>query len=134
MVEEIRCSEGCLALIIPRNYGGYGNAFATKEDNALQVGAIVRNAGDVIPAHSHKRFEHSYSGPRQEFLHVIEGRMRATFLDSVGNAIAERVLESGDSMLQLGGGHRFEFETATRLIEVKQGPYGGKEKDKDIHE
>ena len=134
MVEEIRGSEGCLALIIPKSFGSYGSAFATPEDNALQVGAIVREAGDSIPAHNHKAFEHTYTGPRQEFLHVVEGRMRVTILDHQGQAVAERVLVAGDSMLQLSGGHRFEFEADTRLIEVKQGPYGGKEKDKQIHE
>ncbi|MGA7800314.1 MAG: hypothetical protein WCC36_05845 [Gammaproteobacteria bacterium] len=134
MVEEICGREGCLALIIPKSFGSYGSAFATREDNALQVGAIVRKAGDSIPAHTHRSFEHTYTGPRQEFLHVVEGRMRVTILDGQGEAVAERVLETGDSMLQLTGGHRFDFEANTRLIEVKQGPYGGKDKDKQIHE
>ena len=123
----------CLALVISRNFGGYGTNFVTSPENALQVGVIQRNAGDVIGGHNHKPCSLSYDGQRQEFLHIVEGRVLITILDDEGKEVDKRVLESGDSLLQLKGGHRFDFELPTKMVEIKQGPYFGKEKDKEIH-
>ena len=123
-----------LALIVSRKFGDYGTNFVTSSDNPLQMGVILRNAGDVIGSHHHKPCNLMFQGQRQEFIHVVEGRVLITFFDNDGNEIAKRILESGDSLLQLGGGHRFEFELPTKMVEIKQGPYGGKAKDKVVHE
>jgi len=134
MKEEILDRSGiCLAIVISRSFGGYGTNFVTSPENALQVGVIQRHAGDVIAGHNHKLCSLSYEGQRQEFLHIIEGRVLITILDDEGKEVDRRILESGDSLLQLNGGHRFDFELPTKMVEVKQGPYFGKEKDKEIH-
>lgn len=134
MKKEILDQAGnCLALVITRSFGGYGTNFVTSPENALQVGVIQRNAGDVIGGHNHKPCSLSYDGQRQEFLHIVEGRVLITIFDDEGKEVDRRVLESGDSLLQLKGGHRFDFELPTKMVEIKQGPYFGKEKDKEIH-
>ena len=135
MKESILDHHGtCLALIVSRNFGDYGTNFVTSSNNPLQMGVILRNAGDVIGSHHHKPCNLMFQGQRQEFIHVVEGRVSITFFDNDGNEIAKRILESGDSLLQLGGGHRFEFELPTKMVEIKQGPYGGKANDKVVHE
>jgi mannose-6-phosphate isomerase-like protein (cupin superfamily) len=133
--EEILDHTGsCLAFIIPKSFGEYGTSFLTSPENPLQVGVIQRHAGDVIPGHNHKPCSLSYEGQRQEFIHILEGRVRISILDDDGKEVDRRILEPGDSLLQLRGGHRFDFELPTKMIEVKQGPYFGKEKDKVLHE
>lgn len=124
----------CLALVVSRDFGDYGTNFVTSSENPLQMGVILRNAGDTIGTHHHKTCSLSFQGQRQEFLHVVEGRVLVTILDDEGNEVDKPILESGDSLLQLRGGHRFEFEKPTRMVEIKQGPYGGKERDKVIRE
>lgn len=135
MLEKVLDHFGvCLAIIISRDYGVYGTNFATSSENALQVGVIKRNAGDVIKGHNHNPCNLNHEGPRQEFLHIVEGQVLISILDDEGKEIQKRTFVAGDSLLQMRGGHRFEFELPTKMIEVKQGPYLGKEKDKSFHE
>jgi hypothetical protein len=45
--------------------------------------------------------------------------------DSDKAYIESRVLEAGDVILLVSGGHGFEMLEDTEMIEVKQGPYTG---------
>jgi hypothetical protein len=120
-------------MIIRKNFGSYGSHFATSLENPLQIGVIERGAGDVISSHKHLPVQVDYCGVRQEFLHVMMGKVRVKFFDTEGRQVAERVLDQGDSLLQMSGGHGFNFEEPTRLIEVKLGPYSTKDNDKQSY-
>ena len=133
MIEEINNGQECLAMIIRKNFGSYGSHFATSLENPLQIGVIERGAGDVISSHKHLPVQVDYYGVRQEFLHVMMGKVRVKFFDTEGRQVAERVLDQGDSLLQMSGGHGFNFEEPTRLIEVKLGPYSTKDNDKQSY-
>ena len=134
MIEKINSGQECLAMIISKDFGEYGSHFATSSENPLQIGVIEREAGDVISAHRHLPVKMDYSGIRQEFLHVMTGKVRVTFFDAEGQRVTEKTLSQGDSLLQLSGGHGFYFEEPTRLIEVKLGPYTTLENDKQMYE
>ena len=133
MIEEINNGQECLAMIIRKNFGSYGSHFATSLENPLQIGVIERGAGDVISSHKHLPVQVDYCGVRQEFLHVMMGKVRVKVFDTEGRQVAERVLDQGDSLLQMSGGHGFNFEEPTRLIEVKLGPYSTKDNDKQSY-
>tara|TARA_B100001123_G_scaffold133229_1_gene154408 strand:- start:5536 stop:5937 length:402 start_codon:yes stop_codon:yes gene_type:complete len=130
MIEEIKNGKECLAMIIRKNFGSYGSHFATSLENPLQIGVIERGVGDVISSHKHLPVQVDYCGVRQEFLHVMMGKVRVKFFDTEGRQMAERVLDQGDSLLQMSGGHGFHFEEPTRLIEVKLGSYSTQDNDK----
>lgn len=134
MIENINSDKECLALVISKDFGSYGSHFATSLENPLQVGVIERGAGDVIASHKHMPIQMNHSGIRQEFLHVMTGKVRVTFFDAEGQQVTERTLGQGDSLLQMSGGHGFHFEEPTRLIEVKLGPYSTTENDKQKYE
>ncbi|MBT5028706.1 MAG: hypothetical protein HOH38_11690 [Nitrospinaceae bacterium] len=134
MIENINGVQGCLAMIIQKDFGSYGSHFATSLENPLQVGVIEREAGDVISSHKHLPVQMDHCGTRQEFLHVMTGKVRVTFFDIDGQRVIDKVLVQGDSLLQISGGHGFEFEEPTRLIEVKLGPYTTLENDKQMYE
>ena len=133
MIEEINNGQECLAMIIRKNFGSYGSHFATSLENPLQIGVIERGAGDVISSHKHLPVQVDYCGVRQEFIHVMMGKVRVKFFDTEGRQVAERILDQGDSLLQISGGHGFHFEEPTRLIEVKSGPYSTKDYDKQSY-
>ena len=57
--------------------------------------------------------------------------MEAEFYESGGKKIGRTVLESGDTILLLSGGHGFNILEDSKMIEVKQGSYYGVEKDKE---
>ena len=65
----------------------------------------------------------------QEVLIILSGMLEVAFYDEK-TKIDSRILEGGDIIVFLDGGHGFDIITETKLIEVKQGPYQGQEKDK----
>ena len=65
----------------------------------------------------------------QEVLFIKKGRVRVDFYDTEEVYLESRVLEKGDVILLIQGGHGFEVLEDLEMIEVKQGPYVG-EQDK----
>ena len=130
MIEKINSGQECLAIIIRKDFGSYGSHFATSLENPLQIGVIERGAGDIISSHKHLPVKVEHYGIRQEFLHVMMGKVRVNFFDTEDRQVAQRILDQGDSLLQMSGGHGFHFEEPTRLMEVKLGPYSTQDNDK----
>ena len=65
----------------------------------------------------------------QEVLFIRKGRLRVDFYDHQQYYLRSRILEAGDVILLIEGGHGFEVLEDVEMIEVKQGPYAG-EQDK----
>lgn len=89
-------------------------------------------AGKIIQPHVHlpvKR-EVSYT---QETLVIKKGVLRVDFYGSDKRYLESRILQSGDVILLVTGGHGFEVLEEIEMFEVKQGPYAG-EKDKERFE
>lgn len=127
-IEEIKSGEKRLALVIRHDFGGEGVNFVTAPEDPFQIGVLNHAAGHEIKAHSHNQISKKNSDNR-EFLVVLEGKIAVTFYN--GDQIAgETVLSRGDALLQIAGGHGFRIIEPTRMIEVKQGPYYGTEKEK----
>lgn len=134
-IEEIHSAEmdggdGLIGIVIRRHFtGDPGVRFFTGPGEAQQVGYVRYPGGHVIPAHVHRdrtRTVHK----TQEVLLVRKGTLLVTFYTSAGEVVTRRGLSDGDVCVLLGGGHAVQFVTDTDLIEVKQGPYAGKELDK----
>ena len=56
---------------------------------------------------------------------IKRGRLRVDFFDDGQTYLCSRVLEAGDVILLVRGGHGFEVLDELEMIEVKQGPYAG---------
>jgi mannose-6-phosphate isomerase-like protein (cupin superfamily) len=65
----------------------------------------------------------------QEVLFIKRGRLRVDFYSEQQAYLESRVLEAGDVILLITGGHGFEVLEEVEMFEVKQGPYVG-EQDK----
>lgn len=61
----------------------------------------------------------------QETLVLKRGKMRVDFFDDEQKYLSSRILEGGDVVLLICGGHGFEVLEEIEMIEVKQGPYAG---------
>lgn len=130
MLEQITQHNQRIAVIIYADQNLSGTHFVTEETDGLQVGMIQRNAREIIPAHKHQAVDLQYHGIKQEFIYIVEGVVKVTFYADDDTVISEKLLKAGDAMLQISGGHRFEFIENGRLIEVKQGPYINQQLDK----
>jgi len=124
MIETITCRDQVLAILVRANYRGRGIQFFTPDNFSQQLAYMNRASGYVIPPHVHnpqRREVHLTN----EVLFIKSGRVRVDLYDSDRVYIESRVLEMGDVILLVSGGHGFEMLEDAEMIEVKQGPYTG---------
>lgn len=107
-----------------------GANFISEPDWPLQVGLMKHPSGHSIAPHSHLVQNSPRVQPTQEFLLVICGKLEVDFFDESGRHIQTETLTQGDALFHIRGGHGFRFHESTQLIEVKSGPYLGRDKDK----
>ncbi len=121
--EQIMHEGKLWAVIIRAGQVPTGVHFFTPDDNSLQVGRQMRPKGTVIAPHAHCEVKTSRTGFLQEVLHIQQGRLKTIFYTNEGQRLTERVLEAGDTILLIQGGHGFEILEDTQMLEVKMGPY-----------
>lgn len=122
------------ALILSADDFRPGARFVSEPEWGLQVGLLSFYVGHAIAAHAHLLRDSPKIQPTQEFLYVVSGKMEVDFFDEAGQRFHTETLQQGEILFHIRGGHAFRFIEATRLIEVKSGPYLGREKDKVLLE
>jgi hypothetical protein len=103
--------------------------FLTDSEAPFQLGMNFYRAGDTIPAHFHLTRDIQLN-QIQEVIVIGHGKTRLALYGRSKQKLAETVLAQGDIVLLASGGHGFEILEDTKIVEVKQGPYDGKVKDK----
>ena len=107
-----------------------GLNFFTKDESFLQVAAWKYDTGKQLGPHTHNEFERK-SFITQEFLYIKKGSFEATIYDNKDTVISKHVLKAGDFAILFYGGHGYKIlEDGTEVMEVKNGPYAGPEKDR----
>lgn len=125
-LEFIKKGGELLAVIIRKDYIKNGTEFFTPEHFPQQVGFIFKKKGEIIEAHTHRQIKREIS-LTQEVLLIRKGSVKVNFYDSEKNYFNSRILEKGDVVLLAGGGQSYEALDDTEMIEIKQGPYLGKD-------
>ena len=122
MIEYIKNNENLLAIIVRNNYKQEGLKFFTSETNTQQIGCVGHPKGTVCQAHIHNKVKREvyYTS---ETLIIKEGKVRADIYDNEKNYLESKILEKGDVILFVDGGHGFNFLEDTQMVEIKQGPY-----------
>lgn len=123
-VEVIQKGDCLYALIVSHRYDKPGISFFTSGDLSQQLAYMKHPAGKKIDAHIHKPVprEVHYT---QETLLIKRGKLRVDFYDEQQDYFESRILEAGDVILLVQGGHGFEVLEELEMFEVKQGPYAG---------
>ena len=127
-IECIEKRDKLLAMIIRNNYTCAGVDFITPDEYSQQVAYMHHQTGKVINAHVHNPVHRSIV-MTQEVLFIKKGKLRVDFYNDNEQYIESRMLEAGDVILLISGGHGFTVIEEVEMIEVKQGPYSG-DKDK----
>jgi hypothetical protein len=108
-----------------------GLNFATSDDDFLQVGTWGYDSGKSLLPHIHNKGVERKIDRTQEVIHVIQGRLRARLFSEDELEIESLELNTGDTLILLGGGHGYEIlEDGTKVLEVKNGPYVGPQLDR----
>jgi len=128
MIEKIIHRHQLLALIVSHQFNKPGIHFFSPDDLSQQLAYMRHPTGKIIQPHVHNPVprEVEYT---QEVLFIKKGRLRVDFYNDHQYYLEIRLLEAGDVILLVTGGHGFEVVEEIEMIEVKQGPYVG-EKDK----
>ena len=128
MIENITYHNQLLALIVSHRFNEPGIHFFTPNELSQQLAYMSHPVGKVIPPHVHNPVirEVQYT---QEVLFIKKGKLRVDFYNNQREYLESRLLEAGDVILLVTGGHGFEVLEEIEMIEVKQGPYVG-EQDK----
>lgn len=125
MIENV--TDGCnqlLAVIVSKDFNKPGIHFFTPNDLSQQLAYMRHPEGKVIQPHIHNPVvrEVVYT---QEVLLIKRGKLRVDFYNDQQSYLESRILEAGDIILLVCGGHGFEVIEEVEMIEVKQGPYIG---------
>ncbi len=133
--EEIADEKGDLLAIVLRA-GDYlpGTNFYNKDGDFIQAGTWNHPKGHKIAPHLHREFERQ-SMRTQEMVYLKSGQMKSNIYGEDEKLLKEVILNPGDIIVYLKGGHDFEMlGDNNQVFEVKNGPYPGKEKDKKMIE
>lgn len=125
-VETIMASDITLAMIVRRSINEPGISFFTPNDFSQQLAYMQHPAGKMILPHVHKSVERAVT-KTLEVLFIRKGRLRVDLYTEERIYVESRVLNAGDVILLVAGGHGFETLEPVEMFEVKQGPFVGSE-------
>ncbi len=104
--------------------------FFSPDEDYLQVGTWHYPEGKELLAHAHNKVQREVAWT-QEVLYVRRGRLRAKIYNSKRELVATWEASDGDILVLLRGGHGYEIlESGTQVLEIKNGPYVGAERDR----
>lgn len=122
-IRHVLDSEGnLLAMVFNIRGFGRGVHFVTPNELQQQVAVMKRPPNEKILAHAHLPVPRSVKGT-QEVLIIFEGSIRAEIYDDHREFVRSEVLNGGDVIVLVSGGHGFTILEDSEFIEVKQGPY-----------
>lgn len=128
MIENITNQEQLLAIVVSDKFDRQGIHFFTPNELSQQLAYMHHPTGKIIEPHVHNPV-HRDVFFTQEVLFIKKGKLRVDFYNDDQQYLESRILQAGDVILLVTGGHGFEVLEEIEMIEVKQGPYVG-EQDK----
>jgi hypothetical protein len=127
-LEEITSACGqIIAIVIKKDFKKSGVNFISKNDFPLQLGINSYAKGSKIKPHVHLDRE-------VRIVFIKNGAVLVNLYDSNRLLFKSFKLATGDLIFFVSGGHGFEILKDSTIIEVKQGPYFGKDQDKTMIE
>ena len=127
--EEIRHEGKTIAMILRSDFHAPASRFFSPADYSQQFGFLVHPGGHTIPAHFHKKI-HREITLTQEVLLIKKGEIQVNLYNNQQEFLTSRLLRAGDIIFLCSGGHGFTILQDSEIVEVKQGPYSGRESDK----
>lgn len=127
MSEHVEHNGVRLATVIRASENLAGTRFVTPDNSTMQIGLLMRDAGEVIEAHAHKKNVRSVNDV-QEAVIVQSGRVEVDFVDLQGNIVKTLSLDPGDAALLADVPLAVRIIEDARCILVKQGPFLGPDK------
>jgi hypothetical protein len=123
-IDWIQHAGQTLAVIIRASVMPEKTTFITPDEFLQQAGFVVYPASGQIAAHTHNPVDRHLTGTAETLI-VRKGRLLMRLYTQEHDLVTERVLEQGDIILLVAGGHGFQVLEDAVLFDLKQGPYTG---------
>lgn len=129
-IKEIKKEGIVLARYIPDSDWKEGLNFYSQDEEFIQVGTWGYDRGKELLSHIHNKTERKVYWT-QEVLYIKKGSIKAKVYDLDANLVDEIIAKEGDTLILLRGGHGYTIlENGTQVLEIKNGPYVGADKDR----
>jgi mannose-6-phosphate isomerase-like protein (cupin superfamily) len=126
MIEYIKYADQTFSIIVREKFHKPGINFFTPNDYSQQLAYMSHPKGKKIQPHVHKKVQREVLYT-QETLFIRKGKLQVDFYSDDQKFLESRILEAGDVILLIKGGHGFKVLEDLEMFEVKQGPYAGDE-------
>lgn len=109
-----------------------GLAFYSEDEEFLQVGTWRYDNGQQLRAHVHNIVPREIDRTNEVVI-VLQGSMAARIFDEERQLVETVTVRQGEFLILMNGGHDYTIlENDTRILEIKNGPFLGKEIDKTL--
>jgi hypothetical protein len=109
-----------------------GLAFYSQDQEFLQIGTWRYDQGKQLCAHIHNVVPREIRRTHEVAI-VIQGAMAARIFDEERELVETVTVRRGEMLILMNGGHDYTIlEDDTRILEIKNGPFLGREIDKTL--
>ena len=127
--KEIIANDIHIATIVKPLLAPEGLSFFTDDKNFIQVGIWNYKKGKRLETHYHNTFSRE-AMKTNESVYVVEGKVKCNLYFENGDFISSHIINKGEMIVQFNGAHEYFIEEDSLVIENKNGPYFGPEKDR----
>lgn len=107
-----------------------GLNFYSNDEDFIQVGTWNYEKGQYLTAHNHNIVERKINRTNEVII-VLDGKLKIDIYDENDEKITELEAKKNDLLIMINGGHGYHIlKDNTKVIEIKNGPYLGAEKDR----
>lgn len=124
LTEHITWNDQHIATIIRRDFMPETTTFISPDSYYQQLGFVVYPKDGVVVRHSHLPLQRHLVGTPETLL-IRKGRAEVELYAMDKSLLGTWVLEEGDMIQLVAGGHSFKCLEDTIFLEIKQGPYTG---------
>ncbi|MBT3690762.1 hypothetical protein HOG16_00790 [Candidatus Woesearchaeota archaeon] len=132
--EKIFHNNQLLAIVVRDNFNEAGPTFFTEQEHGFQLAVHNVEKGKRYKAHISLPFKTLENLNPNKVYFMKKGKSKIDLYDNEGLSVGEMVLNQGDLILFISGGHGCDILDDSFMIELKQGPYRGIEDDKKFLE
>ena len=124
LLHHITWQDQSIATLVRANYVPEKTTFVSPDSYYQQLGFVVYPAGGEVARHTHLPLERHLIGTPETLL-IRRGRAEVELSAPDRSLRGTWLLEQGDIIQLVAGGHFFRCLEDTVFLEIKQGPYTG---------
>jgi len=128
-IEKIYFEDILIASIIKPLHSKPGLSFLTDDQNYIQVGLWNYKKNKTLPAHFHNEFSR-VALKTNEAVYVVKGEITCNLYTKDGDPISSVKIKEQELIVLFNEAHEYIINEDAIVIEIKNGPYFGPDKDR----